>query len=201
MTTTHDSYDRLAEAYTRHLAGELAGKPFDREALDRFAEAVWQDGWVCDAGCGPGHVGAYLADRGARVVGLDDSLLMLRHAGGVERVRADFSALPLRALAGIVAFYAIVHLLPAELEGVFREWRRALRPGGRLLLAFHVGEEVVHRDELWETPVSLDFVFHLTVPVTASLARAGFQVLEARERDPYPEVEYPSRRAYVVARV
>jgi hypothetical protein len=32
------------------------------------------------------------------------------------------------------------------------------------------------------------------------LARAGFEIESAQERAPYPEVEYKSRRAYIVAR-
>ena len=43
----------------------------------------------------------------------------------------------------------------------------------------------LHKDEWWGQPVSLDFIFELQ---------------EAIERDPYPEVEYPSRRAYLFAR-
>jgi hypothetical protein len=50
-------YDALAAAYTEHVAGELEGKPFDRELLRRFAARVGEGG-VCDLGCGPGHVAA-----------------------------------------------------------------------------------------------------------------------------------------------
>ena len=45
----------------------------------------------------------------------------------------------------------------------------------------------------------LDFVFHRTDDVAAALSGAGFTDVAATERDPYPEVEHPTRRAYVEA--
>jgi ubiquinone/menaquinone biosynthesis C-methylase UbiE len=56
-------------------------------------------------------------------------------------------ALPLgdAALAGVVAFYAIVHFSPEELCRALAEMYRVLSPGGRLLLAFHIGERAVKR--------------------------------------------------------
>jgi hypothetical protein len=43
---------------------------------------------------------------------------------------------------------------------VFREIRRVLAPGGLALIAFHVGQEAVHVDDLFGAPVDLDFRFH-----------------------------------------
>ena len=75
-----------------------------------------------------------------------------------------------------------------------------LRPGGTLLLTFHIGQEVVHRDEWWGKEVSLDFIFFETEEMKGYLQTVGFELQEVIERDPYPEVEYPSRRAYIFAR-
>jgi len=57
-------YDRVAEKYAAAFFDELERKPFDRALLDRFAAAAAGRGRVCDVGCGPGHVGRYLAARG-----------------------------------------------------------------------------------------------------------------------------------------
>jgi hypothetical protein len=46
----------------------------------------------------------------------------------------------------------------------------------------------------------LDFIFFETEEVRDHLEMAGFELQEVIERDPYPEVEYPSRRAYIFAR-
>jgi SAM-dependent methyltransferase len=107
--------------------------------------------------------------------------------------------LPDGALAGIVAFYSLIHIGEPEMGATLRELRRVLAPGGLLLVAFHIGEETVHRDELWGHPVSLDFRFLMPSPMVARLIEAGFVVLERVEREPYPEVEHSSRRCYLLA--
>jgi SAM-dependent methyltransferase len=101
---------------------------------------------------------------------------------------------------GIAAFYAIVHLADDEVSRAVREFHRVLRLGGLLLLAFHVGEEEVHRDELWGVPVALDFRFFEPAAIEQRLGDAGFAVEARIEREPYPGAEHPSRRAYLLAR-
>src|ERR1700751_1653270 len=71
------SYDRIAEEYANRISGELDHKPLDRMLLDEFAARVKGAGRVCDLGCGPGHVGRYLRDRGVDVFGIDLSPGML----------------------------------------------------------------------------------------------------------------------------
>jgi len=200
------SYDRVAAAYAAQLAGELAHKPFDREWLDRFAARVRGHGPVCDVGCGPGHVAAYLHARGVDVLGVDLSPGMVEvalhsHPEIVFRT-GDMGALEVAdgAWAGVVAFYAIVHLHLGDVTPALRELRRVLQPEGLLLLAFHSGSEVVHRDELFGQPVQLDFQFFEQRDIEAALHEAGFDLLESVVRPPYPEVEYPSHRAYILAK-
>ncbi len=104
------------------------------------------------------------------------------------------------AFAGIAAFYAIVNLSLEELPRAFAEIQRVLKPGGWVLLSFHVGDETRHIDEFLERQVTLDFTFFTVPSVKARLASAGFDVTEVMVRDPYVEAEYPSQRAYVFAR-
>jgi hypothetical protein len=78
--------------------------------------------------------------------------------------------------------------------------RRVLRPGGYLLLGFHLGDEDRHLDEWWDQSVAIDFYFYRTDEIAARLTDAGFAVEERLEREPYPDVEHPSRRAYLLAR-
>jgi len=202
------SYDRLADEYTARLFGELAHKPLDRALLDRFADAVRGRGTVCDLGCGPGQVARYLRERGlAEVCGVDLSPGMIAEARRLTPA-IDFRTGDLRALdapdgswAGIAAFYSILHVPrgPAVVAALC-EWRRVLQPGGLALLSFHVGDEVRHVDELWGRAVSLDFVFFQPAEMRGYLEAAGLEVEEIVERDPYPDVEVATRRAYVFAR-
>jgi hypothetical protein len=103
------------------------------------------------------------------------------------------------SLAAIVAFYSIIHFPLSSLGPVFGEMRRVLARGAPLLLAFHVGKESIHLDEWWGRPVALDFLFFDSQSVQAELLKSGFRIVEALERDPYPEVEHQSRRAYLLA--
>lgn len=119
----------------------------------------------------------------------------------LEIRQGDMLALdsPDESWAGIVAFYSIIHVSRTDVVRALRELGRCLRPGGRLLISFHVGDEVLHLDELWDHPVCMDFIFFGTDEMLGYLAEAGFDVEETLERDPYPDVEYQSRRAYIFA--
>jgi SAM-dependent methyltransferase len=201
------SYDRLADEYARRIFNELQHKPLDRDLLDRFAADVAGRGEVCDMGCGPGQVARYLRDAGTDVFGLDLSPGMLEKARqlnpDISFREGDMLALDLRdgALAGIAAFYAIVNIPKESLSLVFREMERVLQPGGLLLLAFHTGDEVLHEVELWGRPISMDFFLFALSTIRRYIDVAGFAIEETIEREPYaPEVEYQSRRAYILAR-
>src|SRR5262249_20811604 len=177
-----------------------------RELLTRFASEVRERGEVYDLGCGPGQTTAFLHGCRVRVRGLDVSAEMVREAQrrnpSVKFEHGDMLALPVAdaSVAGVIGFYAIVHFSPAELRQAVAEMHRVLQPDGRLLIAFHVGEKSIHVEEFLGHQVSLDFVFFNPQVVIDELVRAGFVHVELIERDPYPEVEYPSRRAYVFAR-
>jgi SAM-dependent methyltransferase len=200
-----DSYDRVAEEYVDRIFGELEHKPLDRQLLDGFAERSKAIGPACDVGCGPGHVARYLHDRGVSVTGVDLSPAMVEAARrlnpAIEFAQADMRSLKFEdgALGGIAAFYSIIHIPRAEVVAVLAEMRRVLRPGGLLLLAFHIGDDVVHLDEWWGQRVSVDFLFFRPEEMRAFLEEAGFRVEEIVEREPYPGAEHPSRRAYVFA--
>ena len=205
--SVRESYDRVAEEYARRLFNELQQKPLDRELLNRFAAEVIGRGEVCDMGCGPGHVARHLRDSGTTVFGLDFSPRMLEQARqlnpDISFLEANMMALDLQdgRLAGIAAFYAVVNIPKESLTVVFREMERVLQPGGLLLVAFHTGDEVLHEDELWGLPISLDFFFFQPSVIQQYIEAAGLAVEEIIERGPYPpEVEYQSRRAYIFAR-
>ena len=207
VDSIRSSYDAVAAEYVEQLYGELAGKPLDRHLLNRFAEDVRDRGLVADVGCGPGQIARYLCEQGVRMLGVDLSPEMIRWATrlnpNAEFRVGDMRALDLAdgALAGIVAFYSIIHLEGEDLGVALREFRRVLAPGGVLLVAFHVGNETLHRDELWGKSVCLDFQFLMPQNIVAALQAAGFAVTETVERDPYPDAEHPSRRCYLFARV
>lgn len=204
--TLSASYDQVAADYTANIADELAGKPLDRALLQAFAEQVGTQAPVADLGCGPGHVAAFLARSGVQVEGFDLSQGMIDQAQQ-RYPTLSFRQGDMRSLAvadatfgGISAFYSIIHLAEDELAPTFQEWWRVLRPSGRVLVAFHIGEHVVHLDEWWQHSVDLDFRFLPVDMVTTALAQAQFTIEAVLQRSPYPDVEHQSQRGYVLAR-
>jgi ubiquinone/menaquinone biosynthesis C-methylase UbiE len=206
-TEARTTYDAVAADYVSHLADELKGKPFDRKMLDWLAERVGSQGTICDLGCGPGQIAGYLFEHGADVCGIDLSPGMVEQAK-LLNPRIPFSTgdmLNLRevedaSLAGIAAFYAIVNIPAEQLPAALAEMLRVLKPGGEMLLSFHLGDETIHRDDWWDHQISIDFHFFPIAQIKALLTGAGFTLTEVMERDPYPDVEYPSQRGYIFAR-
>jgi SAM-dependent methyltransferase len=200
------SYDLVADEYVRRIFEELQHKPLDRQLLDCFAASVRDAGTACDMGCGPGHVARYLHQQGVRMCGVDLSPAMVERARrltpGVEFREGDMMALDVvdGTWVGIVALYSIIHIPRADMGRTLGELRRVLRPGGLLLLAFHIGDDTVHLDEWWGQRVSVDFFFFRSDEVARYLSAAGFEIEEIIEREPYPDVEHQSRRAYIFAR-
>jgi SAM-dependent methyltransferase len=200
------SYDKVAGEYVKRIYNELEHKPLDRQLLDQFAESMRGRGRVCDLGCGPGHVAAYLGGRGVDVCGIDLSPAMVAEARRlnpcIQFEQGDMLSLRVadEAWAGIVAFYSIIHINREEVTRALLELRRVLRPDGLLLLAFHIGEEVLHLDEWWGEQVAVDFIFFRPNEMEGYLKSAGFVVDKIIEREPYEGFEHPSRRAYIFAR-
>ena len=79
-------YDRIADFYADAYADDLVRTPFDQALLDRFAELV--HGPVCDLGCGPGYVAAYLCLHGVQAFGIDLSPRM------IDLARRRYPAIP-----------------------------------------------------------------------------------------------------------
>lgn len=195
------TYDRVARAYAEEYFTELERKPFDRELLDRFAADLRSRGPVCDLGCGPGHVGRYLAEHGVDVFGVDFSPGMVALARelnpGLRFERGDMRALALpdASLAGVVAFYSLIHLERAVAPQALNEIARVLAPGGAVLLAFHGGEGEAHADDWFGQGVSVDATLFSPQEMASLMARAGLAVTEVLTRPPYA-FEYPTQRVY-----
>jgi SAM-dependent methyltransferase len=199
------AFDRIAARYAADFFHELDRKPFDRELLRRVAGFERPRGVVIEVGCGPGHVGRFLAAAGMPIVGLDVSVESLRTARrlnpGVSFVGADMRALPLRdaACAGLVAFYSLIYWAEAATAAILGEMRRVLRPRGLLVLAVHGGAGSERFTDFKGTPVDVTLHYHQPERLAALVAGAGFSVDTVEARPPYPE-EHPTTRVYLVGR-
>ena len=198
------AYDIASEAYAKKFVNELDHKPFDRVLLREFAAAVGEERPVLDLGCGPGHTTAHLTNLGLMATGVDLSPKMIEIASRMfPQLRfevGDFFSLRHEAssIAGVLAFYCIVHLTPDQLVPAFAEMHRVLTDGDVLLLSFHVGTDVIRAENFLDTSAVLDFTFFEPPQIEAALRTTGFDPIDVRIRASY-DIEYPSRRCYVFA--
>lgn len=141
---------------------------------------------VLEVGCGAASCSRWLAGAGARVVGLDLSAGMLRHARAADArtgvtvplVQADAGAVPLRdgsVDAAFSAFGAIPFV--ADAGAVMREVARVLRPGARWVFA-------VNHPLRWMFPDDPG-------PDGLTVSQPYF------DRTPYAEVDEDGRAVYV----
>jgi SAM-dependent methyltransferase len=181
------SYDTVAARYEERFLDELRAKPRDRELLRAFATSVEDP--VAEIGCGPGQVGAFVAQWGRHVFGVDLSPRMATQANGRldGALVADMRALPFAndGLGGLLAFYSLIHLRREALEPVLREFRRVLRPGGRLLFTAHEGKGEVELDEFLAQPVPFAATLFDLDELVRSSEASGLEVTSAERREPY----------------
>jgi uncharacterized protein YceH (UPF0502 family) len=200
------AYDAAAGAYSDALLDELTEKPFDIWLLERIAGLA--EGPVMDLGCGPGQIAAFLADQDLEVHGLDASPAMVATARtnfpDLDFTVGRFDQLlrPRNAAAwgAVVAWYSFVHLAPTELAPTMRTVGSTLRPGGVFAFAVHLGDGIVHADDLFGIPVDVDFVTHDRDEVLAAVTLAGLVLDEWFVRSPVPS-EAQTVRLYVLAHV
>lgn len=174
-------YTERAAEYADQLGTMAHVHPADAHLVTTWAATL--RGRVLDAGCGPGHWTAHLAERGYDVVGLDAVPAFVDHARrthpGVSFDLGDLGTLSAadRSLAGVLAWYSVVHHEPALVAGVFAEFARALEPEGGLLVGFFTGSHV----EPFEHAVTTAWRWPPEA-LAEVLDAAGFDVLETHTR-------------------
>lgn len=201
------SYDAVATDYADELTGELPSLPLETWLLDRIlADTAGRP--VVEAGCGPGHVTAYLAAGGATATGIDLSPEMVAEARR-RYPDGDYQVGDLRTLmrppsssgwAAVLAWYSLIHLAASELGEAVAALARPLDPGGTLVLAVHAGAEVRHVDEWFGHQVDLDVVLHEADAILRAVEAAGLVDIEWYLRGPHSARGETTQRLYVIGR-
>jgi ubiquinone/menaquinone biosynthesis C-methylase UbiE len=150
---------------------------------------------VADIGCGPGHVTAHLHALGVDAFGIDLS------PGMIDVARREYpdlrfevgSMTDLRlgdaSVAGLVAWWSLIHIPDDEVPAVFAHFHRVLRPGGSLQLGFHVGDASRLKTQGYGGHPMSVFVHHRQPDQVASwLREAGFAIEAQWLCDPDAEV-------------
>ncbi|MFD1145818.1 class I SAM-dependent DNA methyltransferase [Saccharothrix hoggarensis] len=196
LADTRTSYDTVANSYADLLRDALAGYPYLRSALALFAEMVQAEGGgpVADVGCGPGYVTAHLRGLGVDAFGIDLS------PGMVEAARRDHPGLRFEvgsmtdldladgSVAGLLAWWSLIHVPDGGVPAVLAHFRRVLRPGGPLVVSFHVGDETHLKTEGYGGhPMNVHIHRRRPERVSAWLREAGFTVEAETLLDPHED--------------
>jgi SAM-dependent methyltransferase len=199
-----DCYNKTAKNYADKFINELNHKHLDRILLKCFVDENINKGKLIDLGCGPGQTTKFIADQELTdIVGIDISEEMIKVAKEInphlQFETGDILKLeyPGNTFGSAIAFYSIVHFNYEQVRAAFKEIKRVLKEDGQFLFSFHVGEEIVHLDDFLEHKVNIDFRFFDTEKIIGLVKETGFEIIDVIERQPYRDVEYPSRRAYI----
>ncbi|AXH34571.1 class I SAM-dependent methyltransferase [Humibacter sp. BT305] len=184
MPDVTDAYARRAEEYTELLGSMAAAHASDLALVDEWARSL--AGRVLDAGCGPGHWTAHLADRGLEVRGIDLVEPFLDHArrahphvrfdrASIDRIDEDDAA-----LGGVLSWFSTIHHSPSRIGVPLAEFARVLRPGGSLVLGYFDAPDGTGVEEFDHAVVEA----YRWSPerMRGEVERAGFEVVETHRR-------------------
>lgn len=176
-----DAYASVADLYIELFGSRERVHADDLDLIGR--QLSIRPGVVLDVGCGPGHITGYLRSLGVDAVGIDLVPEFIAHA----RVAHPGGAYQLGSMrnldagdgsvAGVLAWFSLIHLPPADLDGVLAEFRRVLASAGTLVVGFFSGDEVA----AFEHKVTTAYRWPVD-EFSELLARAGFAEVERLRR-------------------
>lgn len=178
---TRQAYERRSDDYIAMFPSISATDPEDRDLIQAWAIA--QPGKILDVGCGPGHWTGWLHGQGLDIEGIDPvpafiDQARLNHPEVRFRVgRAEALSVETSSLAGILAWYSVIHTDPELLGETFSEFARAIRPGGGLCVGFFAGPDL----EPFEHAVSKAYFWPVS-RLGDVIERAGFSVTSTQLR-------------------
>jgi ubiquinone/menaquinone biosynthesis C-methylase UbiE len=176
-----DAYASVADLYIELFGTSRQVHVDDLAFIGRHLSI--QPGNVLDVGCGPGHITGYLRSVGVDAMGIDMVPEFITHANAAyptgKYQLGSMKCLDVESgsIAGILAWYSLIHLPPQDLDGVLAEFRRVMTPAGTLVVGFFDGDEVAAFDHKVVTAYRwpVDELFE-------RLARAGFTEVERQHR-------------------
>jgi SAM-dependent methyltransferase len=176
-----EAYGRVAELYISLYGASEQAHADDLAFIARHLGSV--RGRVLDLGCGPGHFTGYLRALGVDAAGIDLVPEFIAHARAAHP-DGDYRLGSMDALdaadgsvAGILAWYSLIHRPPHELDAVLREFRRVTAPGGTLVVGLFEWDEV----DAFDHKVTTAYRWPAD-EFAARLAGAGFTEVERMRR-------------------
>jgi len=204
IKTTIATYDAIAEQYANDFFNNERKEQFAHE----FSNTIKQGGKVLDVACGCGGMSKVLAENGLKVTGIDLSTRMLQIAK-TNVPNVDFEIGDMRNLRfddnefdGLVAISAIIHLPQNDVLPTLQEFRRVLKPNGKLGLMLSIVDQSFERVEKEVYDPTLDIFYrHFSLDEIKELlkqtgfAKTSFQIEPHIDEDSGEQVT----RLYAIA--
>ena len=163
-----------------HARGQFAVFRRSAEVAREHCERLMRAGelWL-DLGSGTGHLVRALRHTGARLVGVDHSAAMLRHAGDGMVARVERLPFADQSCDGVVAVSLIGCLEDAT--RFYAEVRRVVRPGGHAVFTYTNQDSGLLRvNYAFSKPTGMRFRHYRLGDAQAQLEHAGFVLQAAR---------------------
>jgi demethylmenaquinone methyltransferase/2-methoxy-6-polyprenyl-1,4-benzoquinol methylase len=200
---TKHFYNKIARVYD--LLAEHSERPMREKGLDLLAAAPGET--VLEVGFGTGHCLSGLARRvgpNGKVLGVDISENMLAEAkktldkdGFADRVElhcGDAEHLPYdsESIDGMYTSFTLELFDTPELPKVLAEWRRVLKPGGRLVVVAvskRGGQRVIVKAFEWTHKHFPNLMDCRPIYVSRAMQAAGFKIQDVKDEQMWVPVE------------
>lgn len=185
------SYGARAEEYVSAVGRMEHVDQADIDCVLRWARGI--AGRVLDVGSGPGQWTDWLSQRGVRVEGVEPvpEFVALAEASYPESTfrlgRGESLNEANGAIGGVLAWYSLIHMPPADIDRALVEFARVIRPGGGLLLGFFTASKPGRFDH-----AIAPAYFWPVEQLGARVEAAGFAVRETETRQERPDREHGS---------
>jgi len=196
------TYDKIAQAYTK----EFFEDKVDIKYLDKFLSLLPKGAKIIDVGCGPGNFTKYFLKNGFSAEGIDLSTEMLKIARKMVP-NATFKKMDMRKLkypsesfGGLCAAYSLYHVPSTQTLTVLKEFNRALKPNGIMILMLQKGKGEDIIPEPFDPKRKMFFKYFQEKEIKDLLKKSGFKIVYGGKRKPRSSLELKRIKLFFIAR-
>ncbi len=164
-------YDEQVEKYATLVTTDKPGT-----ILQGFMDALPENSYILDLGCGPANSSAMMREQGLRVDPVDASQEMVAHANktyGINARQATFDDLKeLNTYDGIWANFSLLHAPIEDFPMYLKAIHSALVPNGIFHIGMKLGEGMV-RDSIGRM-----YSYYSEEDLTQHIEATGFTILD-----------------------
>ena len=184
---TVGTYDKIAGQY----ANDFLNNDHDEKIARGFSTGLARGARILDAGCGCGGASKVFLDNGFDVVGIDLSTEMLKiaktHASKAHFEIGDVRATRFSAgeFDAIYASRIFCHLQNRDRTKTLREFRRVLKPNGKLMIVNTVSRKSYGEIERepYDENLKIFYNYFTLDDLKKSITGAGFSIKDVRTED------------------